>query len=322
MIASVFKMFGSASFWALLLRLATPILFAAMGAFVSSASGISNIAIEAIMTLSAIGGVLGSYFTQSAVMGCIIGLAVGVLFALLIALFSMELGASPILVGIALNTFADSLAIFILYTITGQKGTSASLKTPTLGSVDIPVIKDIPFIGQIFSGHYVTTYICWIVIILTAIMIYKTPLGLRIRSCGLNDQAAETAGINVNKMRVLALALSGIYAGFGGLFLSLNSIGLFSKNMVSGLGWMGIAANGIASSNFLVLILSSLVFAVFRAVSAIFSTNQAFPTDLVNALPYFAVIVILIVTGVAKRIGQRKGSNDVVLGEVRDKHRH
>ena len=310
MIASIVRMIGTANFWALLLRLATPIIFAALGAFIASLSGIANIAVEAIMTLSALGGILGSYFTQSAVVGVIIGLITGVVFALFLAFFSMKLGAKPTLIGIALNTFADSLAVFILYTITGDKGSSASLRTPTLGNIEIPFIKDIPVIGEIFSNQYTTTYICWIVIILTFILIYKTPLGMRIRACGLNANAAETAGINVNKMRTLALAISGFFAAFGGIFLSLNSARLFSKGMVSGLGWMGIAANGIASGNYWVLLLSSLVFAAFRAVSAIFSTNPAFPTDLVNALPYFAVIVIVVISGIGKYISTKNGKGD------------
>ncbi len=288
----------SLSFLVTVIRLATPILLAATASFIAASTGIVNIAIESIMTFGALAGILGSYMTQNAWMGLLIGLIVGICTALLIALFSMRLGASPILIGIALNTFADSLAIFVLYQLAGEKGTSASLPTPTLGVVNIPVIKDIPVLGQLLSGHYILTYVCWIILILLFILIYKTPLGMRMRACGLNANAARTAGINVERLQIFSLILSGLFAALGGMYLSLNYLRIFSKSMVAGQGWMGIAANGIASGNYGVLLLSAVVFAAFRAVSIIFSSSTVFPVDLVSAIPYFAVFCFVTIASV------------------------
>ncbi|MCR5230300.1 MAG: ABC transporter permease [Solobacterium sp.] len=288
----------SLSFLVTVVRLATPILFAAIASFIAASTGIVNIAIESIMTFGALAGILGSYLTQNAWAGMLIGLVVGICTALLIALFSMRLGASPILIGIALNTFADSLAIFVLYQLAGEKGTSASLPTPTLGVLNIPVIKDIPILGQLLSGHYILTYVCWIVLILLFILIYKTPLGMRMRACGLNANAARTAGINVERLQVFSLVLSGLFAALGGMYLSLNYLRIFSKSMVAGQGWMGIAANGIASGNYGVLLLSAVIFAAFRAVSIIFSSSTVFPVDLVSAIPYFAVFCFVTIASV------------------------
>ncbi|MBQ6493334.1 MAG: ABC transporter permease [Erysipelotrichaceae bacterium] len=290
-----------------IIRMATPILFAALGAFIAASTGIGNIAIESIMTFAALAGVLGSYLTGSAWAGVVFGMVVGVLTVMLIAFFSMKLGADAFLIMIALNTFADAVAIFILYQITGDKGTTASLTTPILGSVDIPVIKDIPIIGEILSGHYILTYLCWLLIIVMFIVIYKTPLGMRMRACGLNADAAKTAGVNVERLQVLSLVLSGIFAALGGVYLSLNYLKIFSKGMVSGQGWMGVAANGIANGNYWMLVLSGLVFAVFRAVSIIFSSNSAFPTDLVGAIPYFSVFVILTVVSIVNYYRVKRG---------------
>ena len=290
-----------------IIRRATPILFAALGAFIAASTGIGNIAIESIMTFAALAGVLGSYLTGSAWAGVVFGMVVGVLTVMLIAFFSMKLGADAFLIMIALNTFADAVAIFILYQITGDKGTTASLTTPILGSVDIPVIKDIPIIGEILSGHYILTYLCWLLIIVMFIVIYKTPLGMRMRACGLNADAAKTAGVNVERLQVLSLVLSGIFAALGGVYLSLNYLKIFSKGMVSGQGWMGVAANGIANGNYWMLVLSGLVFAVFRAVSIIFSSNSAFPTDLVGAIPYFSVFVILTVVSIVNYYRVKRG---------------
>lgn len=296
------------SFLLQVIRLSTPILFAAMASYVAASTGIGNIAIEGIMTMGALFGVLGSYWFQSATMGLIIGLVIGVGIALGIAFFSMKLGANPVLIGIALNTFADALAVFILYLACGDKGSSASLPTKFLNTIDIPVIKDIPVVGQLLSGHATLTYVSWIFIIIMFYLIFKTPLGLRMRACGLNPSAATTAGINVQRLQVLSLVLSGLLAAFGGVFMTLNYVHVFSKNMIAGQGWMGIAANGIASGNYGLLIITTFIFAIFRAVSISFGADSAFPTDLVKGIPYFAVLCALVGISVVKTIRTKSGN--------------
>lgn len=308
MLNSLFSTIFTMRFLLTIIRLSTPIIFAAMGAFVAASTGIGNIAIESIMTFAALAGVLGSYLTGSAYVGVLLAIIVGMLTAMLITFFSMKLGADAFLIMIALNTFADSVAIFILYQITGDKGTTASLATPVLGTWDIPLIKDIPILGEILSGHYILTYLCWLIVILLFIMIYKTPLGMRMRACGLNADAARTAGINVERLQVLSLLLSGLFAALGGAFLSLNYLKIFSKGMVSGQGWMGVSANGIANGNYWTLILSAIIFAVFRAVSIIFSSNAAFPPDLVAVIPYFSVFVILTAVSIINYYRVKRGN--------------
>ena len=307
MLSSVISTLFTMRFLQAIIRLSTPIIFAALGAFVAASTGIGNIAIESIMTFAALAGVLGSYLFNNALVGIIFGFIIGILTALLIAFFSMKLGADAFLIMIALNTFADAVAIFILYQITGDKGTTASLVTPILYTWDIPIIKDIPILGEILSGQYVLTYVCWLIVILLFIIIYKTPLGMRMRACGLNADAARTAGINVERLQVLSLALSGVFAALGGMYLSLNYLKIFSKGMISGQGWMGVAANGIANGNYWSLVLSAVIFAVFRAVSIIFSSNSAFPTDLVGAVPYFSVFVILTVVSIVNYYRVKRG---------------
>lgn len=307
MLNSIIQTVFTWNFLSVVVRLATPIFFAAIGAYIASSSGMGNIAIESIMTFGALAGVLGSHFSGNPWVGVACGFLVGILTALLIAVFSMKLGADPFLVGVALNTFADSLAIFVLFEITGDKGTSASLTTPTFGTIDIPFIKDIPVLGNILSGHHVLTYVCWVILIVLFIVVFKTPLGMRIRACGLNADAAETAGINVKKMQVLALALSGFFAALGGVYLSLNYLHIFSKSMVAGQGWMGIAANGIAQGSYPMLLISSVIFAIFRGLSTVFSTSSLFPVDLVGAVPYIAVFVFVTAASIVDYSRKKSG---------------
>jgi len=307
MLSSIFSTLFSMRFLVTVIRLATPIVFAAIGTFVAAQSGIGNIAIESIMTFSALAGVLGSYLSGNAWVGVLLGIVVGILTVSLIAFFSMKMGANAFLIMIALNTFADSVAIFVMFLMTGEKGTTASLSTPVLGTLDIPIIKDIPIIGEILSGQFVLTYICWIIVILLFIFIYKTPTGMRLRACGLNPDAARTAGINVEKLQILSLVLSGIFAALGGAYLSLNYLKIYSRGMVSGQGWMGVSANGISGGNYFILILFAFIFAIFRSVAIVFSSNSAFPTDLVNAIPYLAVFLILTISSIISYYRIKRG---------------
>ena len=307
MLSSIFETLFSMRFLVTTIRLATPIIFAAIGTFIAAQSGIGNIAIESIMTFAALAGVLGSYLSGNAWVGVLLALVIGILTVMLIAFFSMKLGANAFLIMIALNTFADSVAIFVMYLMTGEKGTTASLTTPILSSIDIPIIKDIPILGEILSGQYILTYLCWVIVILLFIFIYKTPTGMRLRACGLNADAARTAGINVERLQVLSLILSGIFAALGGVYLSLNYLKIYSRGMVSGQGWMGVSANGIAAGNYWILVLSAFIFAIFRSVSIIFSSSSALPTDLVNAIPYIAVFVILTVVSIVNYYRVKRG---------------
>lgn len=301
-VASIFRL----SFLQTMVRLGIPILLAATSSYIATLSGIGNIAVEGIMSITALCAVLGSYIFQNAWLGLLFGLFIGIVVACGIAFFSMKLGASSSLVGIALNTFADSITVFILYIVTGDKGTTAALKTPTLGNIDIPIIKDIPILGEILSGYYVVAYIAILACILFYIVIYKTPFGMRMRACGLNPEASRTAGIDVNKMRVISLIISGFFAALGGVYLSLCYAKLFSKGMVSGQGWMGIAADGIANGNYLVLILATVAFSVFRSLSISFMTTD-FPSELTNTIPYIAVFTGIVLYSITTYYRTKKG---------------
>ena len=306
-IAEFFSTIFTMKFLLMVIRQSTTLLFAAMAAFTAATTGVHNIAVEGIMNLCALFAILGSYWTQSAIGGVLVGIALGVGLALMIAYFSMELGANRSLVGIALNTFSTSLAIFFLYQYTGSKGSSASLMAPSLGTWDIPLIKDIPVLGEILSGHYVLTYVSWLFAIVLFIVFFKTPLGMRMRACGLNPEAARTAGINVKALQILALGLSGFFSAFGGIYVSLNYSKIFSKAMITGQGWMGVAANGIALGKYSSLIIATFAFGFFRAVSIIF-VGTKFPSELITAVPYIAVFVGISIISIVNYYKVKRGN--------------
>ena len=140
-------------FWFTVLRCTTPVLLATMAALIASRSGLLNLGLEGTMTISALCGVLGSGFTGSLFVGAVAGLASGTLYTMLLAYFIQHLKANQVITGVALNLAATGGSVFCLYSLTGDKNASNSLPSAAFPAVDIPVLKDIPGLGQILSGH-------------------------------------------------------------------------------------------------------------------------------------------------------------------------
>lgn len=283
----------SASFLFVVIRVCVPLMFASMSAYTANLSGLPNIAVEGIMLVAAIMGVLGSVWTSSAWLGLLIAIASGVAMALILVFSSIKLKTTPIMGGIALNVFASSFTVFLLFIITGSKGTTASLPSKVLPTINIPIIKDIPILGEIISGHNVLAYICMITAVLVYILVYKTKFGLHMRASGLDENAARSVGINVDRVRFLSLILSGVLAAIGGAYLSMGYLSFFTANMTASRGWIGIAAEAMGRGNFITVLLTTLVFGIFDAITNVLSLTNL-PSELLQTIPYLAVFFAII----------------------------
>ena len=301
---NILSSFFSASFLFIVIRVGVPLLYASMSAYVADISGIPNIAVEGIMIFGALFGVYISAISGSAWIGLLGVIVVGVIMGLVMAFFTMKMKASPIMIGIALNLFATDFSVWLLLLWTGTKGTTASLPSKVLPKWDIPVIKDIPFIGEVLSGHYFLTYVCIALAILIAILVYKTPFGLRMKACGLDEHAAESVGIKVNQVRLIAIIISGILAALGGAYLSMGYMSIFSSNMTASRGWTGIAANAVGGGNFLIVVLTTFVFSIAQGVVNRLALTEL-PADLVNIIPYVCVLCAMVLLSIQKMRKQK-----------------
>lgn len=297
----------SATFLFVVIRVSIPLLFASMSAFTTNLTGLPNIAVEGIMLVAAFMGVWGSAVTQSAWLGLLVAVASGIALALFIALCTMKLRTNPIMAGIAINAFAASFTVFLLFMLTGTKGMSASIPSKVLPTVAIPLIKDIPILGEILSGHNVLVYICFAIVILIYILVYKTTFGLHMRACGLDAKAAQSVGINVQKVRVIGIVLSGALAALGGAYLSMGYLSFFVKNMTAGRGWIGIAAEAMGRGNFITVIITTAIFAIFDAITNVLSLTQL-PAELVQTIPYVSVLIGIIAYSVSAYYKAKKKS--------------
>lgn len=286
------------------LRVTTPILFAGMGNVISSKAGVSNIAMEGTMLTSSLAGVLVSAYTKSAWIGLLAALVVGILFSAFMAYLSLYLGTNVIMAGIALNLFASSFTVYILYMFTGQKGNSAALASKQLPIIDIPILKNIPVIGQIFSGHNVLVYVALLSVVVSYIMLNKTKLGTHIKAVGESPNAAASVGINVRRIRFISLCISGLMAGFGGAFMSMGYLSMFTRDMIAGRGWIAIAASAMGRSMVIPTTITSFLFGIFSAIGNVLQL-QNIPSELVTTLPYVAVFIGIILYSIRKSKGAK-----------------
>ena len=289
----------SAEFGYAVLRVTTPILFAAMGALISEKAGVINIAMEGIMLIAALSGVIFSAFSQSALVGLVCAVSVGALVGMILAYFALNLRTDVILSAIAINLMASGGTIFVMFLVAGDKGISSSLPSMVLPKLNLPLIQDIPVLGTIISGHNVLTYVAILAVIVMQYFLYKTPLGLRIRAVGENPEAADSVGISVRKTQYTALTLSGLLAGFGGAYMSMGYVSWFSQNMTAGRGFIALAANAMGGATPVGGFLTSLLFGFFDALSNSLQSLRI-PGEFVQMIPYAATVIGLVVYAVNK----------------------
>ncbi|MGB9843096.1 MAG: ABC transporter permease [Caldisericia bacterium] len=295
----------SPSFGFAILRVMTPILFASIGVAFSALAGSINISLEGTMLISAFFGVIVSAFTKSLTLGLISGILAGIGLASILAYFHLKLKADIILAAIALNMFASGFTIFLLYIFAKDKGTSSSLKSLVFPSIQIPILKDIPILGEIFSGHNILTYLALLSILIFFIIIFKTPLGLRIRAVGQNPDAASSVGINVNKIKFYALILSGIFGALGGLYLSMGYVSWFARDMTAGRGFIAIAASNLGAHLPLGVFLASILFGILNTI-AIYLASLQVPSEFIQMIPYIATIITLTIYSIQASRKKRK----------------
>ncbi len=302
----------SPEFFFSILRITAPILFATLGAVIAEKAGVCNIGLEGIMMLSALFGSLCAYWAGSWAAGLLAALAVGVLTALLMGLFAFRLKTDVILVGIAINMIGSGGTIFLVKAITqlteGRAYASTtelitqSLQIPNL---TIPLIDRIPVVGQIFSGHSLLTYLAFALVFFTWALLYKTPVGLNLRSVGENPNAAASVGLSVTRLRFTAIAFSGLMAGFGGAFMSMSYAMGWSLDMVAGRGFIALAAQAMGGGEPVGSMLAALVFGFAQALGIKFSA-VGLDSNLAAPIPYLVTVIGLVCFALAKRRRHRR----------------
>ena len=284
-----------------------PLLIVALGGVFTERGGVTNIALDGIMIMGAFTSILFINQMQDKMSGqmllilaILIAIITGMIFSLLLAYSAINMKADQIIGGTALNMFAPAFAIYASRMIQ-TNGVQQITFDNTFRIPSVPILGDIPIIGNLFFRNcYITTYIGIFILIISIIVIYKTKFGLRLRACGEHPQAADSVGINVYKMRYMGVMISGGLAGLGGLVFVIPTSTNFNAT-VSGYGFLALAVMIFGQWKPLRVLFAAFFFGFMKTVASAYSvipllSTLGIPSDVYKMIPFIATLIVLAFT--------------------------
>ena len=282
----------TADLWRATLEAAALLLLPALGGVISERSGVVNIAMEGMMLTGAFFAVVADLAWHNPWLAALVGIVAGGLMALIHAVVSIRFRADQIVSGIAINIFAAGLTLFLVQRIFGLQDVGHVGQSELLPYINIPVLDQIPFLGRVLFQQNVVVYAALILLVVVQVMLFRTRLGLRIRSVGEHPQAADTAGINVFAIRYGAVITSGLLSGLAGAFLAIGISNTFVPNMTDGRGYIALAAMIFGKWTPIGAFVACLIFGLGQAIydaNSIIHVSQY----LLSMLPYILTLVVL-----------------------------
>lgn len=293
-----------------------PLLIVALGGMFSERSGVINIALEGIMIIGAFASVLFINIFQSVIPGqpiyllaILVAAASGVIVSLAHAYASINMRANQVISGTAINMFAPAFAIFVVRMIRTVQ------QIPFVNQfriASVPILGDIPVIGNLFfKNTYITTYIGIAILIVSAVVLYKTKFGLRLRACGEHPQAADSVGINVYKMRYVGVMISGALAGIGGLVFVIPTSTNFNAT-VSGYGFLALAVLIFGQWKPARILVAAFFFGLMKTIASAYSgisflAALNIPSEIYKMVPYIATLIVLSFTSKKSQAPRAEG---------------
>lgn len=274
--------------------MSTPLILGAIGEILAERTGMMVTAIEGIFLAGALGGFIGVFTTGSYFMGFLCALLCGLLVAVLYAITTVYMNQHQIVMGTAIAILMAGFCKFFFRAIFGTPSTP--LKITPMKVIEIPLLSKIPVIGPIIFSQNMISYLTYILVFVIAFILFRTSLGLTLRSCGENPEAADVAGINVRRVRFLAVAAAGCLGGIGGAYYCICNAGMYSAEIISGRGWIAFGICFLGNWTPAGSLLFGLAFGISDALGVFAKTSQIgfLPTEFFNALPYILIIVLTI----------------------------
>lgn len=273
------------------IRLATPYLYAALGEMFAQRSGVVNLGVDGIMLMGAFAAFFTAMRTGNLWLGLLAAMAVGLLMGLLMSVVSVTLQAEQGISGIGLYLFGLGLSSLLF-----KKSMNGAESISGFQPIKIPVLGDIPLLGEVVFHHNLLVYGAFLLVPIATWVLYGTTLGLKIKAVGEKPEAADSLGVNVNRIRYLTVGLGGMLAGIAGASLSIALINLFQENMTSGLGFIAVALVYFGGWTPVGVMLGALLFSFVNALQLWIQVKGInLPSDVAVMLPYILTIVALAV---------------------------
>lgn len=279
--------------------LSVPLIFGSLGGVISERSGVINIAIEGQLLGGAFVSALVGSITGSGIAGLFSALVAGMLVSFLLAAFAIKYFVDQVIVGVVVNVLVAGLTSF-LYSQVLAANPEVFNSPPLLPDLPIPILSQIPIIGPVFFQHTIIVYIMYVAVFLVWFSMFRTRWGLRLRSVGEHPKAADTVGINVRSTRFWNVSLAGAIAGLGGAYFTLGSVGIFTKEMTAGQGFIALAAVIFGRWHPIRATLAGLLFGFATNLQNVLGIiGSPVPSEFMLMLPY--VVTIFAVAGLVGR---------------------
>ena len=282
------------------LLLAVPLIFGSMSGLICERSGVINIAIEGQLLASAfVSGVVAS-LTHQTIWGLIAAPIAGAAISLLLATFAIKFSVDQVILGFVLNVLVIGLTDF-LYKKLLVPYQSTWNTAPTFGTIELPILSKIPILGPIFFSQTIVVYLMFAIVASITFALFKTKWGLRTRAIGEHPTAADTVGIDVNKLRFKNVIIAGLIAGVGGAYYTVASVGAFGKEMTAGAGFIALAALIFGKWSPIGAVFAALLFGFADNLqSTLTIIGVSIPSEFMLMVPYIATIIA--VTGLVGRV--------------------
>ncbi len=287
------RVLPSSDLWNATLQFAALLLLPALGGVISERSGVVNIAMEGMMLTGAYAGVIIALATNSLLVGVLGAMLCGGLMALVHAIVSINFKADQIVSGIAINIAALGLTNYLLFVQTGGQGIPSLKDYLRLPVLSFGPISHIPFLGPVLFQQNVVFYIAILILLGIHFLLFRTNIGLRIRAVGEHPHAADTAGVNVQRVRYSCVISSGVLSGLAGAYLSMGIAGIFNSNMTNGIGFIALAAMIFGKWSPWGTAGACLIFGLGEALSTRLQDSGISP-NLLGTLPYLLTIIALV----------------------------
>lgn len=277
------------------IMMSTPLLFGAISEVFAQRSGVMIIAIEGIFLLGAWGGFVGTFLSGSLLIGLLTAMMAGLVTAALYGWITVYLKQNQVVTGTAINILALGVVSFLHRVIFGVP--ISPLTVQPLVALPIPILSEIPIIGPVIFNQNILTYMMYMIVPLSFYILYKTSIGLTIRSAGENPEAVDVAGLNVDRLRFSMVLFAGVMGGIAGAFYSIGYLGMFTLTIIGGRGWIAFAICFLGNWNPKGAFVGALVFGFAEAVAIYMQSTGGgglFPNELFIALPYILTIVLTI----------------------------
>ena len=282
------------------LFLAIPLVFGSLSGLICERSGVINIAIEGQLLAGAFAaGVVGS-LTKNAWAGLFVAPLAGALISLLLATFAIKYSVDQVILGFVINVLVIGLTSFATQRILTTDATRWN-SAPIFSTIQIPILSKIPLIGPIFFSQTIIVYMLYLIVTIIQVSLFKSKWGLRMRAVGELPVAAESVGIDVNKVRFRNVLIAGLVAGFGGAFFTVGSSGAFSRQMTAGMGFIALAALIFGKWTPLGAVAAALLFGFGDELRTVLSiTGTPIPSEFMVMVPY--IVTIIAVSGFVGKV--------------------